>query len=54
MEEMGIKVKAGSLKGLAEECHKVYKDIDEVARVSTELGLGNKVARLIPFGVMKG
>ena len=54
MEEMGIKVKAGSLKGLAEECHKVYKDIDEVARVSTELGIGNKVARLIPCGVMKG
>lgn len=54
MEKMDIKVKAGSWKGLAEECHKVYKDIDEVARVSTELGIGNKVARLIPYGVIKG
>lgn len=54
LEEMGIKVKAGSQKGLAEECHKVYKDIDEVVRVSTELGIGNKVARLLPYGVIKG
>ncbi|MBW2973439.1 RtcB family protein [Candidatus Woesearchaeota archaeon] len=54
LEEMDIKVKAGSWKGLAEECHKVYKDIDEVARVSTNLGLGKKVARLVPIGVVKG
>jgi len=54
MEEMDILVKAGSWKGLAEECHKIYKDIDEVARVSTELGIGNKVARLVPYGVIKG
>jgi tRNA-splicing ligase RtcB len=54
LEELGIKVKAGSQKGLAEECHKVYKDIDEVVRVSTALGIGNKVARLVPIGVVKG
>ncbi|MBD3303606.1 RNA-splicing ligase RtcB [Candidatus Woesearchaeota archaeon] len=54
LEELDIKVKAGSKKGLAEECHKVYKDIDEVIRVSTALGIGNKVARLVPIGVVKG
>jgi len=45
---------AGSKKGIAEEAPEAYKDVDEVARVSNELGIGNLVARLKPLAVMKG
>jgi RNA-splicing ligase RtcB len=31
-----------------------YKDIDEVVRVSHEVGIGNLVVRLKPLAVMKG
>lgn len=50
----GILVKSGSMKGLAEEMPEAYKDIDEVVRVSHELGIGNLVARLKPLVVVKG
>jgi tRNA-splicing ligase RtcB len=49
----GIEVK-GSWKGLAEEAPQMYKDIDEVVKVSHKLGIGNLVARLVPLAVMKG
>jgi RNA-splicing ligase RtcB len=32
----------------------IYKDIDEVVRVSHEIGIGNLVAKLKPIAVMKG
>ena len=54
LEKKGIEVKSASWKGLVEEAPQVYKDIDEVARVSHELGLARKVARLVPIAVMKG
>ncbi|MBI5871488.1 RtcB family protein [archaeon] len=54
LEAKGIEVKGVSWKGIAEEAPEMYKDIDEVARVSHELGIGNLVARLVPLGVMKG
>ena len=54
LEQKDIEVKAGSWKGLAEESPQVYKDIDEVIRVSDELGLAKKIVKLIPIGVMKG
>ncbi len=54
MEEKGIDVEAGSWKGLVEEAPSVYKDIDEVAKVSNKVGIGKLVARLIPLAVMKG
>ena len=54
LEEKGIDVEAGSWKGLVEEAPSVYKDIDEVAKVSDEVGLAKKVARLKPLAVMKG
>ena len=50
----GIELKSTSMKGLAEEASEAYKDVDEVVRVSNEVGLGRVVARLIPLGVMKG
>jgi len=50
----GIELKSTSMKGVAEEASEAYKDVDEVVRVSNEVGLGRVVARLIPLGVMKG
>ena len=49
----GIEVR-GPWKGLAEEAPQMYKDIDEVVKVSHKLGIGNLVARLVPLAVMKG
>ena len=43
-----------TMTGIAEEAPQAYKDIDEVVRVSHELGIGKMVARLTPLGVMKG
>ena len=54
LERRGIAVLSTTWKGIAEEAPEAYKDIDEVARVSHELGIGKLVARLIPLGVMKG
>ena len=50
----GIELKTASLKGVAEEASEAYKDVDEVVRVSNEVGLGRVVAKLVPMGVMKG
>jgi len=50
----GIEVKAGSWKGLAEEGPLSYKDIDEVVKVSDEVGIGKLVVRVRPVAVMKG
>jgi|SRR3989344_2067042 len=54
LNKSGIEIHSGSWKGLAEEAPQVYKDIDEVVRVSHELGIGNLVVRLKPLAVMKG
>ena len=54
MEQKNILVKAASWKGIAEESAPAYKDINEVAKVSNEAGLGKTVARLVPLGVVKG
>ena len=54
LEKKGILVRAASWKVIAEEAPQVYKEIDEVARVSDEAGIGKRVARLVPLGVVKG
>ncbi len=54
LERAGVVIKSGSIKGIVEEAPEAYKDVDEVVRVSDELGLGKKVARLKPIAVMKG
>lgn len=54
LEEKDIVVEAGSNKGIAEEAPQVYKDIEEVAKVSDELGIAKKVIRFKPLAVMKG
>ncbi len=54
LEAQGIRVRAGSLAGLAEEAPDAYKDIDAVIDVVHGAGLARKVARLRPLAVMKG
>ncbi len=54
MEEKGIDIEAGSWKGLVEEAPQVYKDVDEVVRVSDSVGIGKLVVRMKPIAVMKG
>lgn len=54
LKTQGIEIETGSQKGISEEAPQAYKDIDEVAKVSNELGIGKIIARLKPLGVMKG
>lgn len=54
LESKKIFIKSASWKGIAEEAPGAYKDIEEVVEVSHQLGIGNKVARLRPIGVVKG
>jgi tRNA-splicing ligase RtcB (3'-phosphate/5'-hydroxy nucleic acid ligase) len=54
LNKKGIEVKAGSVKGLAEEAPEVYKDIEEVVSIVDELGISKKVARMKPMIVIKG
>ncbi|MFD1588888.1 RtcB family protein [Halorientalis brevis] len=49
-----IYVKANSGATVAEEAPGVYKDVDEVVRVSDALGIGDKVARTYPVCNIKG
>jgi tRNA-splicing ligase RtcB len=54
LEEQGIRVRAGSLAGLAEEAPAAYKDVDRVIEVVHGAGIARKVARLVPVAVVKG
>ncbi|MGK0208859.1 MAG: tRNA-splicing ligase RtcB [Patescibacteria group bacterium] len=54
MEADGIKVYARSKKGISAEAAGVYKDIEEVARVSDGAGIATRVCRLKPLAVVKG
>ncbi|MBI5242863.1 MAG: RtcB family protein [Elusimicrobia bacterium] len=54
LREAGISVRTDSLRGLAEEAPLAYKDVDEVVEVCRASGIARKVARMRPFGVLKG
>ncbi len=54
LESKGIIVKCWSLRGIAEEAPMAYKNIDSVVEVVHNAGLSQKVAKLIPLGVIKG
>ncbi len=54
LEAQGIRVRAGSLPGLAEEAPQAYKDVDQVIEVVSRAGIASKVARLKPVVVIKG
>lgn len=50
----GIAIRTDSWRGLAEEAPIAYKDVSEVVDVCHRAGLATKVARMRPFGVIKG
>ncbi len=54
LESRGITIRAGSLKGLAEEAPQAYKDVTSVVRVTHNAGISQIVARTRPMGVIKG
>jgi tRNA-splicing ligase RtcB len=54
LEAKGIRVRAKSMSGLAEEAPDAYKDIDAVVGVVEGAGLARKVVKLRPLAVMKG
>jgi tRNA-splicing ligase RtcB len=54
LEASGIRVRAGSMPGLAEEAPVAYKDVDEVVDTVAGAGIARKVARLVPVAVIKG
>ncbi len=54
LEQDRVYVKAESGATIAEEAPGVYKDIDEVVRVSDALGIGDRVARTYPVCNIKG
>jgi tRNA-splicing ligase RtcB len=54
LESRGVIARAQSLRGLAEEQPKAYKNVDDVVEVVHEAGLSHKVARMRPIGVIKG
>ena len=54
LEASGIRVRAGSMAGLAEEAPQAYKDVDAVVETVSGAGIARKVARLSPLAVVKG
>ncbi len=54
LEARGIAVRAGSLRGLAEEAPIAYKDVSQVVDIVHKAGIARKVARLRPIAVVKG
>ncbi len=54
LEKGGIKVRAKSMAGLAEEAPLAYKDVDAVVNAVSDAGIASKVALLTPLAVVKG
>ncbi len=54
LESAGVAVRPGSVALLSEEAPYAYKDVDAVIEVCSRTTLAEKVARLIPLGVVKG
>jgi tRNA-splicing ligase RtcB len=52
--DQGIEVRAHSFATIAEEVPEAYKDVAEVVDVVHGAGIGRKVVRLHPMGVLKG
>ena len=54
LREHKVYIKSASKRGITEEAPGAYKDVDEVVEVADRVGIGKKVARSIPMGVIKG
>jgi len=53
-KDNNIYIKSASWRGVSEEAPGVYKDIDEVIKVTQKAGISDPVSRLKPMGVIKG
>ncbi|MFC1752006.1 RtcB family protein [Thermoproteota archaeon] len=54
LNQKGIFVQSGSLRGLAEEAPQAYHDVDDVVDVIDNAGIAKKMARFRPLAVIKG
>lgn len=54
MENQGIYVRASGKETLVEEIPDAYKDVSRVVEIIHNAGIGKKVVKLRPLGVMKG
>jgi tRNA-splicing ligase RtcB len=54
LRQRGIVVYGATKKGVAEEAPGAYKDINQVAKVSHDVGIASFVCKLRPMGVVKG
>jgi tRNA-splicing ligase RtcB len=54
LESKGVELRARGWKCVAEEASPVYKDVDEVVKVSDSLGIGTLLVKADPVGVIKG
>ncbi len=54
LQEKGIDIFAGSMRGLVEEAPQVYKDVDEVVESVVRADIAKKVVKLRPIAVIKG
>lgn len=54
IEKQGISIMSDNVKSLAEEAPSAYKDIEEVVKTVSEIGLNKKVVRVKPLLVIKG
>jgi len=54
LNRKGVYIRSDSLETVVEEADQAYKNVDIVAEVSHRAGIGTKVARMIPIGVVKG
>ena len=54
MKLAGVVFRARSRSNLVEEAPEAYKEIDDVVNVVHGAGIGRKVVKLVPMGVVKG
>jgi tRNA-splicing ligase RtcB len=54
LEDQGIYVRGAGKGTINEEISEAYKDVTDVVNVVHQAGIGKKVARLKPMGVIKG
>ena len=54
LEDKGIYVRSAGKRTMAEEMPEAYKDVSQVVEVAHGAGISRKVARLRPWGVVKG
>ena len=54
LKQQGITIRAGSVRGLAEEAPSAYKEVEAVIEAVEGAGIARAVARLEPLAVIKG